>query len=144
MRSGTSNCHVRLSGRSIDSPMVTNPNVLVAMNEPSLRKFYKSVQPGGWILYNGDAFPDDCEQNGVHVLACPFTRLADELGDSRAGNMVMLGALLEISGVVHEVNIDAALRRLVKSPRWMELNGRALARGRELYRESCREACHAS
>ena len=140
MRSGTSNCHVRLSRHSIDSPMVTNPNVLVAMNEPSLRKFYKSVQPGGWILYNGDTFPDDCEQNGVHVLACPFTRLADELGDSRAGNMVMLGALLEISGVVHEVNVDAALRRLVKSPRWMELNGRALARGRDLYRE----ACHAS
>jgi 2-oxoisovalerate ferredoxin oxidoreductase beta subunit len=144
MRSGTSNCHVRLSGHSIDSPMVTNPNVLVAMNEPSLRKFYKSVQPGGWILYNGETFPEDCEQDNVHVLACPFTRLADELGDSRAGNMVMLGALLEISGVVHEVSIDAALRRLVKSPRWMELNGRALARGRELYRESCREACHAS
>jgi Pyruvate/2-oxoacid:ferredoxin oxidoreductase gamma subunit len=117
--------------------MVTNPNVLVAMNEPSLRKFYKSVQPGGWILYNGDAFPDDCEQNGVHVLACPFTQVADELGDSRAGNMVMLGALLEIFGVVQEVNIDAALRRLVKNPRWTELNRRALARGRELHRKTC-------
>jgi 2-oxoisovalerate ferredoxin oxidoreductase beta subunit len=142
MRSGTSNCHVRLSRHLIDSPMVTNPNVLVAMNEPSLRKFYKSVPPEGWILYNGDSFPDDCEQSDVHVLACPFVRVADELGDSRAGNMVMLGALLEISGVVQEANIDAALRRLVKSPRWMELNRRALARGRELYRESCKELCH--
>jgi 2-oxoisovalerate ferredoxin oxidoreductase beta subunit len=144
MRSGTSNCHVRLSRHLIDSPMVTNPNVLVAMNEPSLRKFYKSVPPGGWILYNGETFPDDCVQDNVHALTCPFTRVADELGDSRAGNMVMLGALLEISGVVRDVNIDAALRRLVKSPRWMELNGRALARGRELYRESCGEVCHAS
>ena len=143
MRSGTSNCHVRLSKAPIDSPMVTNPNVLVAMNEPSLRKFYKSVQPGGWILYNGDIYPDDCEQDGVHVLACPFIRVADELGDSRAGNMVMLGALLEIADVVKAVNIDAALRRLVKSPRWMELNQRALARGRELYKESCQEMCHA-
>jgi len=142
MRSGTSNCHVRLSRHLIDSPMVTNPNVLVTMNEPSLRKFYKSVPPGGWILYNGETFPDDCEQSDVHVLACPFTRVADELGDSRAGNMVMLGALLEISGVVQEANIDAALRQLVKSPRWMELNRRALARGRELYRESCKEMCH--
>jgi Pyruvate/2-oxoacid:ferredoxin oxidoreductase gamma subunit len=124
--------------------MVTNPNVLVAMNEPSLRKFYKSVPPGGWILYNGDSFPDDCEQKDVHVLASPFIRLADELGDARAGNMVMLGALLEIAGVVEDVNIDAALRRLVKNPRWMELNKRALARGKELYRESSREVCHAS
>jgi Pyruvate/2-oxoacid:ferredoxin oxidoreductase gamma subunit len=110
---------------------------------PRCSKFVKSVPPGGWILYNGEEFPDDCEQEGVHVLACPFTRVADELGDSRAGNMVMLGALLEIAGVVREINIDAALRRLVKNPRWMELNKRALARGRELYRESCREVCHA-
>jgi Pyruvate/2-oxoacid:ferredoxin oxidoreductase gamma subunit len=124
--------------------MVTNPNVLVAMNEPSLRKFYKSVQPGGWILYNGETFPVDCEQEGVHVLACPFISVANELGDSRAGNMVMLGALLEIAGVVQDVNIDAALRRLVKNPRWMELNKRALAKGRELYKESCQEMCHVS
>jgi 2-oxoisovalerate ferredoxin oxidoreductase beta subunit len=143
MRSGTSNCHVRLSRHLIDSPLVANPNVLVAMNEPSLRKFVKSVPPGGWILYNGDTYPDDCEQENVHVLACPFTRVADELGDSRASNMVMLGALLEIAGVLREVNIDAALRRLVKNPRWMELNKRALARGRELYKESCQEMCHA-
>jgi 2-oxoisovalerate ferredoxin oxidoreductase beta subunit len=144
MRSGTSNCHVRLSRHLIDSPLVMNPTVLVAMNEPSLRKFVKNVPPGGWILYNGDVFPDDCEQQGVHVLACPFTRIADELGDSRASNMVMLGALLEIAGVVRDVNIDAALRRLVKNPRWTELNKRALARGRELYKESCQEVCHAS
>jgi 2-oxoisovalerate ferredoxin oxidoreductase beta subunit len=144
MRSGTSNCHVRLSRHLIDSPMVMDPHVLVTMNEPSLRKFYKSVPAGGWILYNGETFPEDCEQEGVHVLACPFTRVADELGDSRAGNMVMLGALLEITKAVEDVNIDAALRRLVKNPRWMELNKRALTKGKELYRESCRKVCHAS
>ena len=141
MRSGTSNCHVRLSRHVIDSPLVTNPNVLVAMNEPSLRKFYKSVPPGGWILYNGETYPGDCEQKDVHVLACPFTQVANDLGDSRACNMVMLGALLEISGVLHDENIDAALRRMVKSPRWMELNKRALARGAMLYKESCQDAC---
>jgi 2-oxoisovalerate ferredoxin oxidoreductase beta subunit len=58
--------------------------------------------------------------------------------------MVMLGALLEIAGVVEDVNIDAALRRLVKNPRWMELNKRALAKGRELYKESCQEMCYVS
>src|ERR1022692_2450606 len=54
IRSGTSNCHVRLAGRPIDSPLVVQPNVLLAMNEPSLRKFYASVHPDGWILYNGE------------------------------------------------------------------------------------------
>jgi Pyruvate/2-oxoacid:ferredoxin oxidoreductase gamma subunit len=55
--------------------------------------------------------------------------------------MVMLGALLEISGVLRNENIDAALRRMVKNPRWMDLNKRALARGGMLYKESCQEAC---
>lgn len=136
MRSGTSNCHVRLSRRVIDSPMVTKPNVLVAMNEPALRKFVKSVPAGGWILYNGEEFPADCEQPGVQVLARPFTEIADALGNARAGNMVMLGALLEIAAVLPEASIDAALRRLVKNPRWVELDERALAQGRELYKES--------
>jgi 2-oxoisovalerate ferredoxin oxidoreductase beta subunit len=136
MRSGTSNCHVRLSRRVIDSPMVTKPNVLVAMNEPALRKFVKSVPAGGWILYNGEEFPADCEQPGVQVLARPFTEIANELGNARAGNMVMLGALLEITGVLRDINIDAALQRLVKNPRWTEVNRRAIERGRELMRES--------
>ena len=134
MRSGTSNCHVRLSSHLIDSPMVTNPGVLAAMNEPSLRKFVKSVAPGGWILYNGEEFPADCAQEGVRVLAQPFTEIANELGNARAGNMIMLGALLEITGVLQEVNVDAALGRLVKNPRFAEVNRRAINKGRALAR----------
>jgi 2-oxoisovalerate ferredoxin oxidoreductase beta subunit len=134
MRSGTSNCHVRLTRQVIDSPLVASPNVLVAMNEPSLRKFVKSVAAGGWILYNGEEFPADCEQENVRVLARPFTEIANELGNPRAGNMVMLGALLEIAGVLRDEHIDAALGRLVKNPRWTEVNRRAIARGRNLAR----------
>ena len=136
MRSGTSNCHVRLSSAPIDSPLVGAPSVLIAMNEPSLRKFDKSVRAGGWIIYNGEEFPADCARDDVHVIAAPFTHLADELGDARACNMTMLGALLELAGVVPQSSIDAALRRLVKNPRWMELDERALERGRRVYRES--------
>jgi 2-oxoisovalerate ferredoxin oxidoreductase beta subunit len=139
MRSGTSNCHVRLSRQTIDSPLVTSPSVLVAMNEPSLRKFDRSVRRGGWIIYDGDEFPRDCEREGVHVLALPFTQLADAMGDKRAANMVMLGAVLEMAGVLPEASIDAALRRLIKNPRWVELDERAMARGRELFRESLAE-----
>jgi 2-oxoisovalerate ferredoxin oxidoreductase beta subunit len=142
MRSGTSNCHVRLAGQPIDSPLVTQPNVLVAMNEPSLRKFYAGVPAGGWIVYNGDAYPDDCAREGVHVLARPFTQLANELGDARAGTMLMRGVLLEIAEVLPDVSVNAALRRLVKNPRWVALDERALARGRELYKESVKEVAH--
>jgi 2-oxoisovalerate ferredoxin oxidoreductase beta subunit len=137
MRSGTSNCHVRISKSPVDSPLVTVPNFLVAMNEPSLRKFDLSVKPGGWVIYNGDVFPPDCERSDVNVLALNFTRAADELGDPRAANMVMLGALLEIAAALPQTSIDRALRRMVKSQRWYLLDQLALERGRALYRESC-------
>ena len=136
MRSGTSNCHVRLSRQTIDSPLVTAPNVLVAMNEPSLRKFYKTVRAGGWVIYDGGEFPADCVRDGVQVFAAPFTRLADEMGNKRAANMVMLGALVEIAEVLPRASIGDALRRLVKNPRWVEVDERALERGRELYSKS--------
>jgi 2-oxoisovalerate ferredoxin oxidoreductase beta subunit len=140
MRSGTSNCHVRISREPIDSPLVSAPNVLVAMNEPSLRKFDAKVQAGGWVIYNGESFPEECAREDVQVLALPFTRIADELGDARAANMVMLGALLEMTDVLKPASIEAALRRLVHNPRWIQLDRRALMRGRELYRDSLREA----
>lgn len=135
MRSGTSNCHVRISKEAIDSPLVTTPNVLIAMNEPSLLKFDAHVQPGGWVIYNGDVFPKECVREDVHVLALPFTRIANELGDARMANMVMLGALLEITEALPQASVDAGLKRLVKSQRWYELDERAMARGRALCRE---------
>jgi hypothetical protein len=51
----------------------------------------------------------------------------------------MLGALLEIAGALPQVSIDAALRRLIENPRWVEMDERAMARGRELYRKSLAE-----
>ncbi len=144
MRSGTSNCHVRLSTEPIDSPLVMRPDVLVAMNEPSLHKFYANVRPGGWVLYNGNALPEGCDRDDLHVLARPFTQIANQLGDTRAANMVMLGALLECTGALPQSSVDEALQRLVKSAKWLELDGRALAQGRGLVRESLKEVCHAS
>src|SRR5689334_16028289 len=100
MRSGTSNCHVRLSTEAIDSPMVSRPNALVALNEPSLRKFLPDVEPGGWVFYNGAALPDGCARADLRFAVHPFAQLADQLGDARAANMIMLGALLEATALL--------------------------------------------
>ncbi|HWT64838.1 MAG TPA: 2-oxoacid:acceptor oxidoreductase family protein, partial [Terracidiphilus sp.] len=99
-----------------------------------------NVQPGGWVIYNGENFPADCVRGDVHVLARPFTQIAHELGDARAANMVMLGALLEIAEKLPQASVDAALKRLVKNPKWVELDERALERGRALAREARMEA----
>ena len=133
MRSGTSNCHVRISTDPIDSPLVSSPNVLMALNEPSLRKFIDEVEAGGWVLYNGTALPSDVHRTDVHFILQPFTEIADGLGDTRVGNIVMLGALLEATNLLNEARIDSALQRLVKTQRWLELDRQALAAGREAF-----------
>jgi 2-oxoisovalerate ferredoxin oxidoreductase beta subunit len=139
MRSGTSNCHVRLSRESIDSPLVSEPNVLVAMNEPSLRKFDAKVEPGGWIVYNGEEFPPELERKDVHVLALPFTEIADKMGNPRMTNMIMLGALLEIENMIPAACVRAALNRLIANPRWVTLDETAMDRGRQLMKEALME-----
>lgn len=136
IRSGTSNCHVRISRQPIDSPMVMQPNLLVAMNEPSLRKFIDHALPGSLVLYNGTEVPEGCQRADVRMIALPFIDAAHTLGDARAGNMVMLGALLEATNALPQAAIDAALRRLVKHARWVELDERAINLGREMIRKS--------
>jgi 2-oxoisovalerate ferredoxin oxidoreductase beta subunit len=136
MRSGTSNCHVRLSHRPIDAPLVSLPNVLLAMNEPSLRKFLPTLEEGGIVLYNGSEVPPGCARPDVRLLTIPCTRIADELGASKVANIVMLGALLEATGVLENDRVIAALQRLVKNPRFFELDVTALARGREELRQA--------
>jgi 2-oxoisovalerate ferredoxin oxidoreductase beta subunit len=130
MRSGTSNCHVRIASREIDSPLISRPNVLMALNQPSLHKFLDTVERGGWVLYNASALPENAFREDVNYIVRPFTEIADKLGDARAGNIVMLGALLEATGLLDEARIDGALQRLVKSERWLELDRRALKAGR--------------
>jgi 2-oxoisovalerate ferredoxin oxidoreductase beta subunit len=135
MRSGTSNCHVRVCSQPVDSPLVSRPNILLAMNEPSLRKFLAAVEPGGTVLYNAEELPGDLTRADVRIIAKPFTRLADEMGASKAANIVMLGALLEATGLLDEAQIVAAMRRKVKSQKWFDLDVAALARGRSELRQ---------
>jgi Pyruvate/2-oxoacid:ferredoxin oxidoreductase gamma subunit len=83
------------------------------------------------VFYNGTAVPEECRRDDVQVVARPFTQLADELGEPRAGNIVLLGALLEATGLLSEQEVLSALERLVESERWLEIDRRALLRGRE-------------
>jgi len=134
LRSGTSNCHVRIATRRIASPLVSRPNVLLALNEPSLRKFLPTVEPHGLVLYNGAACPADCVRADVMQIVAPFTHLADELGSAKAGNIAMLGALLEAAHLPFESEIPGVLRRLVGSQKLVEIDLAALAHGREAAR----------
>jgi 2-oxoisovalerate ferredoxin oxidoreductase beta subunit len=138
MRSGTSNCHVRLCAGPVDSPLVSRPTVLIALNEPSLRRFLPVVEPGGLVLYNAEAVPPDCRRPDCRIAATPATATADALGSARAGNLVLLGALLEATDMVPDAAIDSVLRRRT-GERWYALDRTALEAGRAAMAEQgCR------
>ena len=141
MRSGTSNCHVRLSNEPISSPLVSRPNVLLALNEPSLRKFLPDVEPGGIVLYNSDTLPEDCVRPDLRMIAKPFSDLADKLGDPKVGNVVMLGALLEATAVLDPEQIVSALRALVKNKKYLDLDLLALQLGQDELRNQPLPVC---
>jgi 2-oxoisovalerate ferredoxin oxidoreductase beta subunit len=141
MRSGTSNCHVRLSSDPISSPLVSRPNVLLALNEPSLRKFLSAVEAGGIVLYNGDTLPEDCVRKDVRMVARHFTGLADKLGDQKVGNVVMLGALLEATGLLEPEQVVGALEHLVKNKKYLDLDLLALQLGQDEVRREPLPIC---
>jgi 2-oxoisovalerate ferredoxin oxidoreductase beta subunit len=138
MRSGSAHCHVTLAHDRIGSPVITRPEVVVAMNEPSLRKFAEQVAPGGVILYNGDRLPQGFTCSQARVLCVPASEMADTLGSAKVANVVMLGALLEETECLPAETAVAVLEATVKNPKILELDKRALAAGREFVDNSVR------
>jgi 2-oxoisovalerate ferredoxin oxidoreductase beta subunit len=131
MRSGSANCHVCLSDERIGSPMVDHPDVLVAMNEISLRKFASHVLKGGTILYNREAVPAGFSAPQAHVLCLPASDLADKLGAAKAANMIMLGALAELTGMLPLDSITATLEKAIRNKALLEVDKKAIETGRE-------------
>ena len=131
MRSGSAHCHVCLSKERIGSPLVEHPDVLVAMNELSLRKFAHAVAPGGLILYNAPRLPQDFALPQARVICIPASEIADKLGSTRATNIVLLGAILEETECLLAATAENVLATTVKRVDMKEVNRKALAAGRD-------------
>ncbi len=131
MRSGSAHCHVCLSTQRIGSPLVSRPQVLVAMSEIALRKFAPQVAPEGLILYSGDKLPEDLAVPIANVICVPASRIADKLGSAKATNIVMLGALLAENNCLTRESALKVLEVKVKDCALLEIDRQALAAGWE-------------
>ncbi len=131
MRSGSAHCHVTLSHERIGTPLISRPEVLVAMNEISLRKFASTVISGGLILYNRDKLPEDFTISHARVVCVPASDIADRLGSTKVANVVMLGALLEETECLPSDTAIAVLEATVKNPKLLELDRQAIKAGRD-------------
>jgi len=130
MRSGSAHCHVCLSKERIGSPLISHPDVLVAMNEYSLRKFAHEVASGGVILYNGASLLADFSAPDVQVVSIPASEIADKLGSTKATNIVMMGALLEETECLAPGTALSVLEDKVKKLNLLEIDRKALTAGR--------------
>jgi len=137
MRGGTANCTVLISEEEIGSPIVSHPKTLIAMNQPSLDKFESNVNEDGLIILNDSLIDREVSRNDVIVIRIPADDIADKLGNSKAANMVVLGAYVEKSGVVKLETIFKALEKALtgRNKKLLELNKEALKQGVELVKE---------
>jgi 2-oxoisovalerate ferredoxin oxidoreductase beta subunit len=131
MRSGSAHCYVTLSHERIGSPLTSRPEVLVAMNEISLRKFASSVISGGLILYNGETLPESFTVTHARAVRIPVSKMADRIGTAKVANVVMLGALLEETGCLPTDTAIDVLESTVKNQKLLALDKQAIVAGRD-------------
>ncbi len=134
MRGGTAHCHVNISNKRIGSPLVSEADVLFAMNLPSLDKFENEVRKGGVIFVNSSLIQRRVKRKDVEAVYVPATGIADNLGQTKSANMVMLGAYAGYTGLLSLKSILAAAESVVKRKEFKKVNEKAIKTGMEFVR----------
>ncbi len=130
VRGGTAYSMAKISDREIASPVVTDPTVLVVMNEPSLMKYEPTLKEGALLLANKSLIRDVKRRKGIRVAVIPMTAMAASLGDTKCANMVAVGALLKRSKTLSMKNVVNALKEIFKNnEKLFQLNKKALEKG---------------
>lgn len=122
MRGGTANCSVIISDSPIGSPIVSKPDVLVAMNLPSLEKYENEVVSGGKIFVDSTLISKKVERTDVDVYYIPATQIANDNGTPTLANMIITGKVLKEVEMFSNENVEDALKKVV-SARHQDLLG---------------------
>ncbi len=131
MRGGTANCNVILSSEPIGSPIVTRPDVLIAMNLPSLQKYVDAAAPGGQIYVDSTLIAEKVARTDLEVFYIPATAMAHDAGVPTLANMVMMGHVLQHNPELTFAGTEVTVRKLVpaKKAELVDLNMKALQAG---------------
>lgn len=138
MRGGTANCLVTIADEEISSPLTENPMMAVILNRPSLDRFEPRVKPNGTIVINSNLVDREPIRDDVTVLKLPVNDLANDIGNPKGANMILLGAYLEKTKVV-EVEKALECFEIVfqnKKPEVINKNREAFLKGVEYARHN--------
>lgn len=138
MRGGTANCIVIISDHPISSPIVTTFDAVIALNQPSVDKFEKSVKSNGILLYDSSSVIILPSRTDVTIVSVPAEFEATKFNNSRVKNMIMLGAFLGVCQVVRSSSVVSALMQVLpeRYHHLIDLNKKALQAGEELMIEA--------
>jgi 2-oxoglutarate ferredoxin oxidoreductase subunit gamma len=136
MRGGTANCSVIVSDEPVGSPVVTDATTAIVMNKPSMDKFEDEVVKGGRLFINSSLIDKKAKRDDIDVYYVPANEIADELGNSRVANMVMLGAYLEATNMVKVDSIIEGFTKVFgeKKAHLIPINKEAIEKGAEVVR----------
>ena len=131
MRGGTASCGVIIGDEPVGSPIVTAPDVLIAMNLPSLDKYESTVAPGGIIFADSTLIERGVKRDDVTVYEIPATRLASDNGMPTLANMIIVGKVLSVLGQFDREGVEAALKKVISAKRadMLEVNFKAMQIG---------------
>ncbi len=131
MRGGTANCSVCISDKTIGSPLVVTPDVLIALNLPSFEKFIDTVKPGGTVIIDSFLINKKVEREDVNVFYVPATKLAEENGIKGLANIILVGKLFKETGFCTEEALYKAIEKCVpaRKANMLEFNKKALEIG---------------
>jgi 2-oxoglutarate ferredoxin oxidoreductase subunit gamma len=134
IRGGTANCTVIISSTEIGSPVVQRPSAMLIFNEASFIKFERRIKEGGRLFLNTSLVHAPSSRHDITRIEIRANDIAEDLGDNRISNMVMLGAFLKKTGVVTMESVLAALKQVLPPRRHslIPLNENALERGAAL------------
>ena len=113
MRGGTANCSVCISDQPIGSPLVTAPDILIAMNGPSYDKFINAVKPGGKVFIDTTLVDSKCDRTDIECFYIPSTELADTNGLKGGSNIILLGKLIKETGLFSVDTVKKAIEKVV-------------------------------
>jgi 2-oxoglutarate ferredoxin oxidoreductase subunit gamma len=131
MRGGTASCSVIISDESVGSPIVSNPDILIAMNLPSFDRYENAVKKGGIIFADSTLIERKANRDDVTVYYIPATRLASENGMPTLANMIIIGKILKVLDDFNEDSVRAALGKVIsaKHADMLEVNLKAMQIG---------------
>ena len=133
MRGGTANCSIIISDSAVGSPIVSNPDILIAMNLPSLDKYENETKAGGQIFVDSSLIERKVERDDVETYYIPATKMASDEGLTGLANMIMIGHMIAKSGIIPKENIEKAMQKVVPAAKqnMFDLNMKAVKLGME-------------